>query len=246
MPSTGGFQSSMNTFIIQDVKIFDGHKFIADGFAYVRDGQIAEVGSGEPDELIGKYTLRISRPQHTLIPGLIDAHIHAISGDTDSVEPTLRFGVTTMVAEPQNKARYSDYKYAGKGAVVEGGWPILVLKKELESVPQGEEILDAIISAWPRIRTSNDAKPFARQQVNQYGASYIKVFHELEHTLAMKLPAPSIAVQSVMTIAAHDAGVIAVGHALSYSGAMDILEAGVDGLTHISSTNLSTTTSSGL
>ncbi|CAG7558177.1 unnamed protein product [Fusarium equiseti] len=249
MAETSDYMSSISTFIVEDVKIFDGHKFIANGFVYVRDGHIADVGSGKPDRIIGQHTLRISRPQHTLIPGLIDAHIHALAGNTNSVEQSLRFGVTTVcdmhnevedimrlkqwVAEPQNKARYSDYKYAGIGAVVEGGWPIPVMKKELESVPQGEKVLDAIVSAWPKINTGHDAEPFVQQQVNQHGASYIKMFHELGDTLGMKLPSPSIHVQNAIVKAAHDVGVIAVGHALSYRGAMDLLEAGVDGFTHI-------------
>lgn len=96
MAETSDYQSSISTFIVEDVKIFDGHKFIANGFVYVRDGHIADVGSGKPDRIIGQHTLRISRPQHTLIPGLIDAHIHALAGNTNSVEQSLRFGVTTV------------------------------------------------------------------------------------------------------------------------------------------------------
>ncbi|KAG7404475.1 hypothetical protein Forpe1208_v016001 [Fusarium oxysporum f. sp. rapae] len=249
MANTSDYQPLINTFIVEDIKIFDGHKFIANGFVVVRDGIIADVVSGKPDKFIEQHILRISRPQHTLIPGLIDAHIHALAGNTDSVEQSLRFGVTTvcdmhnevkdimrlkqLVGEPQNKTKYSDYKYAGIGAIIEGGWPIPVMKKELESVPQGEKILKAIVSGWPKLNTSHDAKPFVQQQVNRHGASYIKMFHELGDTLGMKLPSPPIDVQKAMVKAAHEAGVIAVGHALSYTGAMDLLEAGVDGFTHI-------------
>ncbi|KAJ4176817.1 hypothetical protein NW767_015323 [Fusarium falciforme] len=249
MANTSDYQPSINTFIVEDIKIFDGHKFIVNGFVIVRDGLIADVGSGKPDKFIGQHILRISRPQHTLIPGLIDAHIHALAGNTDSVEQSLRFGVTTvcdmhnevedimrlkqLVGEPQNKTKYSDYKYAGIGAIIEGGWPIPVMKKELESVPQGEKILNVIVSGWPKLNTSHDAKPFVQQQVNRHGASYIKMFHELGDTLGMKLPSPPIDVQNAVVKAAHEAGVIAVGHALSYTGAMDLLEAGVDGFTHI-------------
>ena len=96
MANTSDYQPSINTFIVEEIKIFDGHKFIVNGFVIVRDGLIADVGSGKPDKFIGQHILRISRPQHTLIPGLIDAHIHALAGNTDSVEQSLRFGVTTV------------------------------------------------------------------------------------------------------------------------------------------------------
>ena len=86
----------LNNFIIEDVKIFDGHNFIAKGFVVVKDGLITDVGNGKPVETDERDILRISRPQHTLIPGLIDAHIHALEGNTDSVEQSLRFGVTTV------------------------------------------------------------------------------------------------------------------------------------------------------
>ena len=70
----------LNNFIIEDVKIFDGHNFIAKGFVVVKNGLITDVGSGKPVETDERDILRISRPQHTLIPGLIDAHIHALEG----------------------------------------------------------------------------------------------------------------------------------------------------------------------
>ncbi|KAM0499050.1 hypothetical protein ACHAP8_005754 [Fusarium lateritium] len=235
MTNTIDDQSSINTFIVEDIKIFDGHDFIVNGFVIIRDGLIVDVGSGKPDKCIGQHILRISRPQHTLIPGLIDAHIHALAGNTDSVEQSLRFGVTTvcdmhnevedimrlkqLVGEPQNKTKYSDYKYAGIGAIIEGGWPIPVMKKELESVPQGEKILNAIVSGWPKLNSSHDAKPFVQQQLGD--------------TLGMKLPSPPVDVQTAVVKAAHEAGVIAVGHALSYTGFMYLLEAGVDGFTHV-------------
>ena len=108
-----------------------------------------------------------------------------------------------------------------------------IMKKELESVPQGEKILDTIVAGWPKLKASHDAKPFVQQQVNEHGASYIKMFHELGDTIGMKLPPPPRDVQAAVVEAAHQAGVIAVGHAFSYEGAMALLEAGVDGLTHV-------------
>lgn len=84
-------------FVIEDVKIFTGHDFIDQGFVLIKGGRIATVGSGKFDcDTVDEEPTRISRPGDTLIPGLIDAHIHALLGNLESVEQSLRFGVTTV------------------------------------------------------------------------------------------------------------------------------------------------------
>ncbi|KAH8755990.1 hypothetical protein F5883DRAFT_569782 [Diaporthe sp. PMI_573] len=240
---------SQDSFVVDQVKIFDGYEFIDTGYVTVRNGTVVEVARGQPDGPYEQDIPIISRPHHTLIPGLIDAHIHAVRGNIESIEQSLRFGVTTvcdmhnevkdiiqlkkLTSSFPNKAKYSDYKYAGLGATIEGGWPIPILKDEFESVPDGEAILDTLISAWPNLKTGDGAGPFVRQQVTEHGASYIKMFHELGDTLGMDIPSPTMDVQKSVVEAAHKAGVIAVGHALSYNGALALLQAGVDGLTHV-------------
>jgi imidazolonepropionase-like amidohydrolase len=94
-----------NNFIIEDVQIFTGDEFIRRGFVHVEDGIIVVVGSGKCDR---EGVERISRPNDSLIPGLIDAHIHALSGNVNSIEQSLRFGVTTvcdMHNEPKDNAK---------------------------------------------------------------------------------------------------------------------------------------------
>jgi imidazolonepropionase-like amidohydrolase len=117
--------------------------------------------------------------------------------------------------------------------VIEGGWPIPVIRKEVENMPNGDEFVDAMISGWPKLRAASDAEPFVRQQMEQNHASYIKMFHELGDTLGMAMPRPPMDIQRAVARAAHQHGLIAVGHAFSHEGAMDLLEAGADGLTHI-------------
>jgi imidazolonepropionase-like amidohydrolase len=57
--------------------------------------------------------------------------------------------------------------------------------------------------------------------------------HELGDTIDMDLPRPPSELTKSIVQAAHSNGVIAVGHAFSYAGAMDLLQGGVDGLTHV-------------
>lgn len=57
--------------------------------------------------------------------------------------------------------------------------------------------------------------------------------HELGDTIDMNLPRPPLELTKSVVTAAHDNGIIAVGHAFSHAGAMDLLQGGVDGLTHV-------------
>lgn len=96
--------------IIKDVKIFTGHEWIEQGFVCVSDGSIVEVGAGAyKGDTAGHVVL--SRPGDTLIPGLIDSHIHALGGNIQSIEQSIRFGVTTvcdMHNDPRDNAKLLD------------------------------------------------------------------------------------------------------------------------------------------
>ena len=66
----------MAAFMIKDVQIFTGVDVIQKGYVLVKDGQIESYGKGpSPAENVTV----ISKPGHTLLPGLIDAHIHCNS-----------------------------------------------------------------------------------------------------------------------------------------------------------------------
>ncbi|WQF83010.1 Putative metal-dependent hydrolase, composite domain superfamily [Colletotrichum destructivum] len=238
-----------NSFLLQDVKIFTGTATIDRGFVHVLNGKIAQVGPGDlPTPLNDTFPV-ILRPGDTVIPGLIDAHIHAPSGNTSCLEQSLSFGVTTvcdmqndietnenlkrLADDPVTKSIYADFKFAGSGALVHGGWPLQVLEKELSNVPCSDHLIDQIVSKWTILSRPEEADPFIRKQVEETGVSYIEMFHEVGDSLGMDLPRPPLDIQKAVVAAAHKYGVIATGHALSYAGAMDLLRAGADGLTHI-------------
>jgi len=86
---------SHESFLITDVRIFNGETFIEKGYVLVRDGKISQVGAGSPPSESTDLPV-LSKPDHTLLPGLIDAHIHSDKGNIASLEQSLRFGVTTV------------------------------------------------------------------------------------------------------------------------------------------------------
>ncbi|KAK5138147.1 hypothetical protein LTR08_004842 [Meristemomyces frigidus] len=67
----------MASFVIEDVRIFDGQHAIENGSVLVEDGSIKTV-STSPIPFTGPT---FSKPGQTLLPGFIDTHIHADSGN---------------------------------------------------------------------------------------------------------------------------------------------------------------------
>jgi urease alpha subunit len=85
-PPQGG-----NSFVVRDVRVFDGARAIEHADVVVRAGRIARVGRGAP-----AAGLRvIEGAGRTLLPGLIDAHAHVPR--EEGLRVALRFGVTTLL-----------------------------------------------------------------------------------------------------------------------------------------------------
>ena len=94
-----------NRLVIKDARVFTGDDFIEKGFVLCEDGRIVEVGKGE---FVGDASTVVSAAGDTLMPGLIDSHIHALQGNIHSIEQPLRFGVTTvcdMHNDPRDNAK---------------------------------------------------------------------------------------------------------------------------------------------
>src|SRR3954452_22905131 len=89
----------------------------------VRDGKIAATGTSEQvRSLAGPQTRLIDLGGRTVIPGLIDSHIHAIRAGVHYANEVSWIGATT-IAEALGRVRAAAL-YAGPGAwlIVAGGW----------------------------------------------------------------------------------------------------------------------------
>lgn len=125
----------MASFLITDVRIFDGEETIDSGSVLVENGKVSKVSSS-PIDFSGT---KISKPGHTLLPGLIDVHIHANGANETALPQSLRCGVTTvcdMANEWQNIQKLrkqlaggdcADLKTTSYAATVDKGWPIPVI-----------------------------------------------------------------------------------------------------------------------
>jgi len=91
-----GFAKAQNKdasiLVIKDVRIFDGEKIIATASIVVENGKVMAFG---PSVKIPEGAQVIDGSGKTLLPGLIDAHVH-IWGQDKLLQATV-FGVTAMV-----------------------------------------------------------------------------------------------------------------------------------------------------
>jgi len=212
-----------DTFAVVGVRLFDGERVLPRCDVLVRDGRVAavaehlEIPSGVPT---------VDGAGRTLLPGLLDAHVHTWG---DSLADALRFGVTTvfdMFTDPQYAAEVrrrqaadgnpgaADLFTAGLLATVAGGhgtqFPI--------RVPTVDPGVDA--DAWVAARLAE-------------GSDYVKIILEDGSSLGHPIPTLSAARVAELAAAAHRHGVLAVAHVGSAAEARLAMEAGVDGLVHL-------------
>ena len=126
------------SFIIKDIRVFTGEEIIESGSVYVNlNGSVEYVGSECPS-VPGVPIM--SRPGSTLLPGLIDAHIHADEATAVALEQSAKFGVTTVLDMANKVSTITKLKEISRtrkdvaqimsayaGAMIEGGWPAPVI-----------------------------------------------------------------------------------------------------------------------
>ncbi len=225
VPAAG---AGVNSFAIRDVRVFDGDKTIATSNVVVQDGRITAAG---PGVAIPAGLSVIDGAGKTLLPGLIDSHVHVFPG---AQADALRFGVTTELdmfdilhdfrqwkAQRQSlaKTNAADTWASGLGVTVAGGAP-------LQAVPPEMHI--------PTLDNVADAKKFVDARVAE-GSDYIKIFIENLSEYHTDRSLPTLTRDEVCAVirAAHEDGRMTTVHAQAEWAAREAIECGTDGLAHI-------------
>ena len=230
-PSTS--TSRIDRFAIRDVRIFDGSRVLAHRTVMIRDGQIESVGL-RSTKLPPDYSVIEGRGR-TLLPGLIDAHVHISPVfASDALRQEVAFGVTTVLdmytgaegieafraARERNADDEADFRIAGSGATVPGGHPT-------ELTSKGQRPL-------PTISDPALAQEFVDDRIRE-GSQYLKIIYDDGHSFGtpeIHYNIMSFDLLSALVAAAHKRGLIAVVHIESVEQAEDALRAGADGLAH--------------
>ncbi|WP_379156289.1 amidohydrolase family protein [Paenibacillus sp. sgz5001063] len=237
---------------IINARIFDGEKVIRPTTILIKGEQILSVGGEIP-----KHATIIDAEGGTLLPGLIDAHVHT---SVDGLRDALKFGVTTELEmmggftksgrEAQLKGidDIADVRSAGMAVTPPGGHPDELMPgdgeipdfvlKELEKM--SEEDRNAMLAAHahdhgeaPTVTNRDEALAFVGEQVKG-GADYIKIM--IEEGTVLAAPGLPVLSQDILRAAveeAHHHHKIAIAHVLTAESARQAIEVGVEGLAHL-------------
>ncbi|MCY3599772.1 MAG: CIA30 family protein [Gemmatimonadetes bacterium] len=210
------------SFAIVDVTLFDGEAFRRNQDVWVEDGRVRRVGAKLrlPEDLP-----RVDGRGHTLLPGLIDGHVHTFGG---TLGDALRFGVTSvldqftdpgLVAAARTtrdeiaRTAEADLFSAGMLATAPGGHGTQFgLGVEPLTGPEGAD-------AWVRARKAE-------------GSDWIKIVSEDGAAYRGEIPSLERETIAALIGAAHAEGLLAVVHVSDLEAALEALSLGADGLVH--------------
>ncbi len=208
---------------LTNARIFDGESVHARATLLIRDGRIEDLVVG-PEVPEGFEVIDIGG--QTLLPGLIDAHVHSFNA---ARRDALRFGVTTMLDMfrppsdmDQIKAQRSstaptdraDLFSAGFLATVDGG----------HGTQYGIEV--------PTLSAPEEADEWVEARLAE-GSDYIKIVIETGAAWGRRMPTLDAATVVALVEAAHARDVMAVAHVSTQAAARMAVAAGVDGLVHL-------------
>lgn len=217
--SDGGTRST----VFDGVRVFDGRSVLVDQTVIVVDHRIQAVGR---DLARPKDAVIVDGVGRTLMPGLIDAHVHTFSDA--SLETAARFGVTTVVdmftsesfaaAKRDEQARSAararaDLISAGIMATAAGG----------HGTQYGMSI--------PTVEDPSAARDFVRARAVA-GADFIKIVWDDGATFGLDLPTLDRSTVAALIEEAHRVGLLAVVHIASAERAAEAARLGADGLAH--------------
>jgi imidazolonepropionase-like amidohydrolase len=248
--------------IIHSVLLFDGNTFSKSPVTVTfsaSSGIITSISKDKFDSTsASKDATIIDGLGQTLLPGLIEGHMHVHgmhlpkgADDTKILTTPLKCGVTTLCdmfsATETVKARWaaiatdlasakktgqnvamSDLKSCLFAATIAGGWPKPIV---LGHDPTDELIAE--VNGWPDL-TAETAPDLVRTNKAD-GANYIKLMQENCCSMAIptnSIPSATLEFQTAVVKAAHAEDMLVVGHATSVESTEIVLNAGADGLTH--------------
>jgi imidazolonepropionase-like amidohydrolase len=206
--------------VIREARIFDGERLRDADPVLLADGIIAGVGPGLGVPAGAEV---IDGGGRTLLPGLIDCHVHA--GDVRALSQALIFGVTTeldMFSGPDLAAQRRSLA-ARRDDVAD-------IRTAVQGATPAGATLARLIPTLPTVAGPQDAAAFVAAQV-AHGADYLKIY--LEDTAWYGSPAMAPGTVSALVTAAHARGMLAIAHADSPAMAAMFIQAGGDALAHV-------------
>ncbi len=223
----GPLDARAQSFVVKDVRVFDGERVADRRSVLVENGRITRVGGA--DLAVPQGAEVIEGRGRTLLPGLIDSHVHVSDSAAADLRQALSLGVTTVIdmfsastrfarikaIRAADSAGLADVRTAGVGASAPGGHP-----SQMGGPP------------FATVADSTQAAAFVSQRVAD-GSDFIKIIYDDLSALGMSVPMLQRNTLVGLIAAAHAHGKRAVVHILSEAQARTAIAAGADGLVHL-------------
>ena len=208
--------------LIRNVTVFDGLQKQSPRAVLIKGSKIAD----------SNYRGRVTQAMRivdgrgkTLLPGLIDSHVHAYQGQDDA----LLFGVTTqldMFSPPEStrdvRSRMARGDNAAMADIFTAGF--------LATVPNGHGTEYGL--PVPTLANAEEADAWVAARIAE-GSDYIKIVDEPGTIIDRAVPTLNVPTIHALAVAAHKRGKLAVVHAQTLATATESIDAGADGLVHL-------------
>lgn len=204
---------------ITHVRVFDGERALADATVVLDGERIAAIGSELPVPAGAEV---VDGRGQTLLPGLIDAHVHAY--EDNALEQALAFGVTTvldMFSAPSVFA-LRDHPRPDRADIRSAGI--------LATAPRGHGTEYGV--PVPTLTHPDQAQAWVDARIAE-GSDYIKIVYDDGSAYHWKMPTLDDATFKAVVDAAHRRGKRAVVHIGDYDHAQRAIAYGADGLIHL-------------
>ena len=212
-------------FTITDVRIFDGRGVLEATHARIADDRIDAAGDASVQ---GADDVLVDGRGGTLLPGLIDAHVHLLPGCTQLAAV---FGVTTLI-DQFSKPEAIEPERAAVGAAVRASGPVradLRTSSVGATAPGGHPTM--AYAPLPYVTGPADAASFVEARLEE-GATHLKVVLDDESGTLLDIPTLDAATIEALVRRAHEHGLPVVAHASTAAGAVTVARYGVDVLAH--------------
>ncbi|MGW6929846.1 amidohydrolase family protein [Lentzea sp. NPDC054927] len=217
--------------------VFDGEKTLGVTNVSIEDGKIVQIGREVPE---GAEV--VDGTGATLLPGLIDAHVHT---SPEALALALRFGVTTELemqgvntrdrraAISENDA-VADVRSAGFGLTPPGGHPSELFPPGFNPGGEGGPAGATGEPPFQPDATSPQRAAASIPQLLAHGSDYVKFM--IDDGSVEGHPGLPMIDQATLNAGVAEAkkyGALTVAHALTIDATRMAVEAGIDGLAHL-------------
>lgn len=213
-----------DAFLIRGARVFDGAMLWPRADVAIRDGRIEAIAESLP---AGALKV-IEAEGRTLLPGFIDAHVHAYG---DARREALRFGTTSLLdmfgdpaGLPNARSERADLATTDRADLWSAG--------QLATAAGGHGTQYGI--AVPTVDAPEAAADWVGARKAE-GSDYIKLVREdlSAYGSRARLPTLDSATSRAVIEAAHAHGLRALAHVSTVASAIEVLEQGADGLVHV-------------